>query len=73
MGYFKTQLSPREKKHFLDVLETYREGKTPLSSAVSILRSWIVRFETKYLSEQTFFQPFPAGLMALDNSGRGRV
>ena len=73
LGYFKKELSAREKRHFLEVLEAYRHGRTPLSSAVSILRSWVMRFESEYLSEQTFFNPFPEELMALDDSGRGRI
>jgi len=70
LGYFKKELSAREKRHFLNMLEAYRQGRTPLSSAVSILRSWVIRFETEYLYGQTFFNPFPEELMALDDSGR---
>ena len=70
LGYFKKGLSAREKQHFLEMLETYRQGRTPLSSAVSILRSWVMRFETDYLYGQTFFAPFPDALMTLDDSGR---
>jgi len=73
LGYFKRELSAGEKRHFLEVLEAYRHGRTPLSSAVSILRSWVIRFESEYLSEQTFFNPFPKELMALDDSGGGRA
>jgi len=73
LGYFKKELSAREKRHFLEVLEAYRHGRTPLSSAVSILRSWVIRFETEYLYGQTFFTTFPEELMALDDSGRGRA
>jgi uncharacterized protein YbgA (DUF1722 family) len=73
LGYFKKELSAREKRHFLEILEAYRQGTTPLSSAVSILRSWVMRFESEYLYGQTFFSPFPAELMALDDSGRGRA
>ena len=73
LGYFKKELSAREKRHFLELLEAYRHGGTPLSSAVSILRSWVMRFETEYLYEQTFFHPFPEDLMVLDDSGRGRA
>ena len=72
LGYFKKDLSVREKRHFLEMLEAYRR-RTPLSSAVSILRSWVMRFETEYLYGQTFFSPFPEELMALDDSGRGRA
>jgi len=73
LGYFKKELSMREKRHFLEMLEAYRQGRTPLSSAVSILQSWVMRFETEYLYGQTFFSPFPEELMALDDSGRGRA
>lgn len=73
LGYFKKELSAREKRHFLGICEAYRRGKTPLSSAVSVLGSWVIRFESVYLQEQTFFHPFPADLMALDDSGRGWV
>ena len=72
LGYFKKDLSAREKRHFLEMMEAYRQGRTPLSAAVSILRSWVMRFETEYLHGQTFFSPFPEELMALDDSGRGR-
>jgi uncharacterized protein YbgA (DUF1722 family) len=73
LGYFKKELSAREKRHFLEMLEAYRHIRTPLSSAVSILGSWIMRFGTEYLIGQTFFNPFPEDLMALDDSGRGRA
>jgi uncharacterized protein YbgA (DUF1722 family)/uncharacterized protein YbbK (DUF523 family) len=73
LGYFKKELSTREKRHFLEMLEAYRHGRIPLSSAVSILRSWVMRFETEYLFGQTFFTPFPEDLMALDDSRRGRA
>jgi uncharacterized protein YbgA (DUF1722 family)/uncharacterized protein YbbK (DUF523 family) len=73
LGYFKKELSAAEKRHFLEVLEAYRLGRTPLSSAVHILRSWVMRFQSEYLRDQTFFNPFPAELMALDDSGKGRA
>jgi uncharacterized protein YbgA (DUF1722 family) len=73
LGYFKKGLSVREKRHFLEILDAYRDCQTPLSSAVSALRSWLVRFEAEYLCRQTFFNPFPDELLGLDNSSRGRV
>jgi len=73
LGYFKKELLPREKRHFLDELEAYRRGRTPLTGALGILRSWIIRFESEYLRNQTLFLPFPEALMALEDSGKGRV
>ena len=68
MGYFKDLLNSKEKKHFLEILELYRNKKIPLSSVNSILKSWIIRFENKYLLNQSFFNPFPIELIDKDNS-----
>jgi uncharacterized protein YbgA (DUF1722 family) len=73
IGYFKKKLSAKEKLHFLEILESYRRGRTPLCSAASILRSWVIRFKSEYLREQTFFNPFPEELMTLDDSGGSRT
>jgi uncharacterized protein YbgA (DUF1722 family) len=73
LGYLKKKLSTSEKLHFLEILESYRRGRTPLCSAASILRSWVIRFKSTYLREQTFFNPFPEELMTLDDSGASRT
>jgi len=62
LGYFSEGLSKDEKKFFLNSIEEYREGIIPLSATLFILRSWVVRFNQKYLSNQTFFEPYPEGL-----------
>jgi len=59
LGYFSDALTRREKTFFLRTIDTYRSGRLPLSAALSILRSWIVRFQNEYLNEQTFFEPYP--------------
>jgi len=63
LGYFSDRLTPAEKGHFLDVLAAYRQGVLPLGAPVSILRSWIVRFEEPYLADQAFFRPYPDALL----------
>ena len=68
MGYFKKSLSSKEKKHFLNILELYRNKKVPISSVNTILYSWIFRFENEYLMNQSFFNPFPIELIDKDNS-----
>jgi len=67
MGYFKNELSGAEKQFFLRFLKQYLDGKVPLIVPVDILRSWIVRFEEEYLARQTFFEPYPEGLMDIDS------
>ena len=73
MGYFKDGLSSREKAHFLDALETYRDGRAPLSVVTAVLSSWIARFEEPYLAQQTWFEPFPRDLIDAADSGKGRA
>ncbi len=73
LGYFKDGLSPREKAFFLDQLELYRAGKVPLSAPVSVVDSWIARFDQEYLARQTFFAPYPVELVEITDSGKGRT
>ena len=71
-GYFSKRLSKEEKAFFLDLLEKYRELKSPLSAVLSVLNSWIARFDQKYLARQTFFEPYPEALREISDSGKGR-
>ncbi len=66
LGHFSEKLSSREKALFFDGIQKYREGKTSLCPAINTIRSWIVRFEDQYLMNQTFFEPYPEGLMEVD-------
>jgi uncharacterized protein YbgA (DUF1722 family)/uncharacterized protein YbbK (DUF523 family) len=69
-GFFSKQLTAREKRHFLEVLEQFRQHRAPLSSPLSVLRAWIIRFQSRYLEEQALFEPFPEALVDLQDSGR---
>ncbi len=72
LGYFKRELSSAEKKHFMAKLEDYRQGLAPLSLCQVLLGSWIARFDNQYLAGQSFFEPYPASLLTLSDSGKGR-
>lgn len=72
LGYFSRGLSAREKEFFLDSLRRYRARRVPLSVPIAVMRSWIGRFEEKYLAAQTFFSPFPEELVEVSDSGKGR-
>ena len=67
-GYYKKQLSKKEKDYFLDLLEEYRNKKIPVSTINSVLNAWNVRFENKYLLQQSYFSPYPEGLVELKES-----
>ena len=66
LGYFSDQLSGREKALFFDSVQKYREGRASLCPAINTLRLWIARFESDYLMNQTFFEPYPEDLMEID-------
>ncbi|HSM35118.1 MAG TPA: DUF523 and DUF1722 domain-containing protein [Longimicrobiales bacterium] len=72
-GYVTESLSADERAHFGGMLEVYGQGKLPLSAPVSLLQSWIARFQVDYLANQAYFRPFPPELMDLRDSGRGRL
>ncbi|MGB9132921.1 MAG: DUF1722 domain-containing protein, partial [Methanosarcina sp.] len=66
LGHFSDSLSTGEKALFFDWIQKYREGKTSLCPAINTIRSWVVRFEDQYLMHQTFFEPYPEGLLEVD-------
>lgn len=72
LGYFSDKLTSREKAYFLDLLEAYRNEKIPLSAVLTVLESWIIKYEEEYLSRQTYFTPYPPELMEIADSGKGR-
>lgn len=72
LGYFSDKLSREEKSFFLSLLEWYRNKKIPLSVPLNLLRSYIIRFGVEYLSQQTFFSPYPEGLIEITDSGKGK-
>ncbi|MFO8034071.1 MAG: DUF523 and DUF1722 domain-containing protein [Candidatus Bipolaricaulota bacterium] len=71
-GYVSKQLTKGEKSYFLDTLGRYREGKAPLSVVTGVLGAWVTRFDVEYLAQQTFFAPYPEGLVEISDSGKGR-
>ncbi len=72
-GYFSKKLTATEKVLFLEQLELYREKRIPLIVVTTILKSWVVRFEEKYLENQYYFDAFPSDLMYITDSGKGRI
>ena len=72
MGYFSHQLSGEEKAFLLSSLEKYKDGRLPLSTCISVLKAWIIRFQQEYLSNQTFLEPYPEELTTLDTAAYGK-
>lgn len=62
LGYFKNDLTAKEKALFLNTLESYREQLVPLSTMLVVIKAWGAKYERPYLTEQTFFEPYPERL-----------
>jgi len=73
LGYFKDDLTTAEKKYFLEQLELLGRDKIPLSTAATLIGSWVARFQDKYLGLQTYFEPYPRELADLPGSSKGRI
>ena len=67
-GYYKKELTKKEKNYFLNLLEDYRNRKLPVSSVNSVLYSWNMRFNNEYLLNQSYFAPFPQDLIEYNDS-----
>lgn len=63
LGYFSGDLRKEEKEFFLHNLQMYRDARIPLSVCLSLMRSYMIRFGNEYLALQTFFHPFPDGIL----------
>jgi uncharacterized protein YbgA (DUF1722 family)/uncharacterized protein YbbK (DUF523 family) len=72
MGYFKDKLKPTEKQFYLNVLDSYKKGKLPLSTPLYIAKEWIIKYENEYLGKQVFFERYPKDLVTISDSGKGR-
>ncbi|WP_025950080.1 YbgA family protein [Geobacillus thermocatenulatus] len=72
MGYFKNEMSAKEKQYVLELLGQYRAQQLPLSSVTSVLKSWAIREENEYLLQQRYFAPYPPALLDVRDSGKGR-
>lgn len=62
LGHVSGELRAGERRHFLQMLDGYREGVVPLSAPQAVLASWAARFEVPYLAGQSFLEPYPAAL-----------
>ena len=62
LGHLSASLGSRERRHFLELVESYRRRALPLSAALAVLASWAARFDVRYLARQTVLEPYPAEL-----------
>jgi uncharacterized protein YbgA (DUF1722 family)/uncharacterized protein YbbK (DUF523 family) len=62
-GFIKDSVDAEEKRDLGEVLASYREGHTPLSVPVTLLRHLLRRHATNpWVLEQTYLEPYPHDL-----------
>ncbi len=61
-GYFSDNLNTNEKKHFLHLIDQYRENKIRRTVIIELLRNWALRFNDTYLLSQKYLNPYPEEL-----------
>ncbi len=72
LGYFSNEITKSEKEYIEELKKDYRDKKIPLSALRTVIRSYIIRFNIKYLKDQSYFSPYPSGLVEVTDSGKGR-
>jgi uncharacterized protein YbgA (DUF1722 family)/uncharacterized protein YbbK (DUF523 family) len=62
MGYFKKQLSGREKMELIDVISRYYNGDFPLIVPIVLIGHYVQKYNQEYLKEQYYLNPHPLEL-----------
>jgi len=71
LGYFKEHINSKQKQHFLNALEDYRNRRIPAHSTLAIIENWLQAYNISYLEEQYVFEPFPKNILYIADSGKG--
>jgi len=72
LGHF-SDLSSEEKQYFLTQVDLYLDDKLPLSSLLTLIHAWAIRFDNEYIEGQAFLAPYPNDLLSVRDSGKGRI
>lgn len=62
-GYFKSLLSPEEKRELHELIEDYRRELVPLIVPITLLRHYVRLHGVAYLQGQSYLEPSPKELM----------
>ncbi|GAA3719266.1 DUF523 and DUF1722 domain-containing protein [Oceanisphaera sediminis] len=61
-GYFKRELSPRQRQELARTIHQYREGILPLLAPITLLRHYLEEHPNDYLHQQVYLNPHPEAL-----------
>ncbi len=63
MGFLKDRMQSEEKQELLEVIEDYRREQVPLVVPLTLLRHYVRRYPSAYVSDQVYLEPHPRELM----------
>lgn len=69
---YQNKLSIGEVNMFNDLIKSYENEKIPFNTLAIAIRMHAVRFNDNELLNQSFFSPYPEGLVSICDSGKGR-
>ncbi len=61
-GYFKDQLSSRQRQELASVIDRYRVGELPLMAPITLLRHYLEEHPNDYIAQQKYLDPHPPDL-----------
>jgi Uncharacterized conserved protein len=61
-GYFRNQLTPRQRGELREVILRYRDGLLPILSPLTLLNHYLAEYPDSYLQTQNYFTPYPERL-----------
>jgi len=62
MGYLKKIATPDEKQELLEIIEDYRQERTPLIVPVTLIKHYVRKYQVPYLLAQVYLDPHPVEL-----------
>jgi uncharacterized protein YbgA (DUF1722 family) len=71
-GFFKKELTKSEKETLHDQIRDYANKIIPLIVPLSTILLYARKYDTKYLLEQTFLEPYPKTLALRSNIKSGK-
>ncbi|WP_435947590.1 YbgA family protein [Dryocola sp. BD586] len=61
-GYFRRQLSARQRQELSGLIDRYRQGTQPLLAPLTLLKHYMAEYPDQYLAQQRYFEPYPEAL-----------
>lgn len=62
IGHISEKMNVKEKRHLLQLIEKFKEGRIQLKVITELLRNLAYRFEKEYLIYQKYLEPYPDDL-----------